>query len=116
MKIKQKILLRIQSLLFILNSFLLNTISVNAMIISGPIMKKFNNFTKTYQPAINIGLGFLLICSMITFIFHIVKLTQTADNPPKRAEAIHNLLICGVCLAIQGSFSLFIVLYFTLFS
>ena len=69
-----------------------------------------------YELAVNVGLGGLLLLSMLVFIYHVVKLMQAADNPEQRKTAINNILICGVCLAIQGSISIFIMLYFYLFN
>ena len=83
---------------------------------SNDFMDKFQAFANEYKPAVNIALGGLLLLSMLVFIYHVVQLAHSADCPPKRAEAIHNLLICGVCLAIQGSISIFIMLFFYLFS
>ena len=80
----------------------------------GDFMEKFNAFIQEYEVAVTIGLSVLLLLAMLTFIYHVVKLTQAADNPQQRKEAINNLLICGACLAVQGSISLFIMLYFYL--
>ncbi len=48
------------------------------------------------------------------------KVTNTGvqhfDNPQKRAETLHNMLISGACLAIQGSLSLFVILYYFIFN
>ena len=79
-------------------------------------MEKFNAFVGEYEPVINIALGALLLLSMVTFFYHIVSLNKNADNPQKRSESIHNLLTSGICLAIQGSITLFTMLYFYIFN
>ena len=116
MKNKSKILIKIQSFLIIINTILMfGQLPVYAVSTSEAFMTKFNNLMNEYEPVVNIGLSVLLLNAMLIFIYHIVQLTQSADNPQKRSEAIHNLLICGVCLAVQGSISIFIMLYCYLF-
>ena len=78
-------------------------------------MEKFNAFMGEYEPFINIVMGGLLLLSMLTFMFHVVSLSKNADNPQKRSESIHNLLVSGICLAVQGSVTLFIMLFYYIF-
>ena len=116
---KNKILIKIQSVLSILNFYLLfGRMNVYAISVTtkDDFMEKFNAFVAEYTPVINVSLGLLLLTAMIVFIYNVVKLAQAADNPQARSQAIHNLLICGGCLAVQGSISIFIMLYFYLFN
>lgn len=113
-----KLLTYIQSFLVGLNTFLLTGQITSFAVVStsSEFGSKFIALLREYRTIANAALGLLLFLSMLTFIYHCVKLVQSADNPQQRSEAIHNLLICGVCLAIQGSISLFIMLYFYLFN
>lgn len=113
-----KLLTYIQSFLVGLNTFLLTGQITSFAVVStsSSFGSKFIALLREYRTIANAALGLLLFLSMLTFIYHCVKLVQSADNPQQRSEAIHNLLICGVCLAIQGSISLFIMLYFYLFN
>lgn len=119
MKIKMKILMKLQTFLIVLNSFLFFSpinVYATAAHTDSEFMTKFYEFIEEYRAGVNVVVGLLLLLSMFTFIYHIVKLVQAADNPQQRKEAINNILICGVCLAIQGSVSIFIMLYFYLFN
>lgn len=78
-------------------------------------MQKFNAFLDEYKVFITAFMGFILLTSMIQFIYNVVMLSKNADNPQKRQESIHNLLEAGIELGIQGSISLFTILYFYLF-
>lgn len=78
-------------------------------------MEKFQVFINEYEPFVNGALGLLLLASIANFFYNVVMLNHNADNPQKRHESIHNLLVSGGMLAIQGSISLFIMLYFYFF-
>ena len=118
MQKKIKIMTWIQSMLMLINSFLIyGRTQVFAMVqTSVDFMSKFNAFLDEYKTAVNVVLSGLLLTSFLTFIYHVVQLTNAADNPPKRKEALHNLLVCGVCLAVHGSVTLFIMVYFYIFN
>lgn len=110
---------KIEKIIFLL-SFIIFTLPINVYASAAhtdkDFMVKFNAFVSEYRPFMNIVMGLLLLISMIVFIFHVVSLSKNADNPQKRAESLHNLLVSGVCLAIQGSVSLFVALYFYIFN
>lgn len=82
---------------------------------SDNFMAKFNAFLDEYSVFINAFMGFMLLTTMVNFIYNVVALNKNADNPQKKMESIHNLLEAGIGLAIQGSISLFIMIYFYIF-
>lgn len=47
-----------------------------------------------------------IIVSIIALIVNISKLAMSGGNPIVRKEAIHNILIAGICLAVLGGLGL----------
>lgn len=60
-------------------------------------------FLNEYQTVVRIFYAFVLITVIIIMIINVTKLAKAGDNPQKRSEAIHGILITGICLAILGS-------------
>lgn len=63
-------------------------------------------FLNTFGDYITILLAFIAVTLIILFVYHAASLAKAGDNPAKRQQAIHGIMIIGVCLAILGSFSM----------
>lgn len=59
-------------------------------------------------------LAFLLVTSVLLFIYHLIRLGALSNHPMLRHKAIHDLMIVGGCTACLGSVSLLytILVYF----
>jgi hypothetical protein len=65
-----------------------------------------NVFLQEYQFQISGFLGITILTCMAIMIIHITKL-GSSSNPKARTDAIRNILISGVSLAVLGSISFF---------
>lgn len=63
-------------------------------------------FLNTFGDYITILLAFIAVTLIILFVYHATALAKAGDNPVKRQQAIHGIMIVGICLAILGSFSM----------
>ena len=98
----------------ILMMFSLNSITVHASSVStqAGFMDAFNKFFGEYKTILMGVLGFCLLTCIGVFIYHFCQLSASASNPQKRAEAIRNILITGVCVGLLGAVPLIAVLLF----
>ena len=56
----------------------------------------FGKFLATYNMAITVFLG------IVTITMNVTKMSVAGDNAGARQEAIHNVLICLICLGLCG--------------
>lgn len=68
------------------------------------------DFLSEYQTVVRIFYIFAVVTVFIIMIINVTKLAQAGDNPQKRSEAIHGILITGICIAILGSIGFVYVL------
>ncbi len=69
-------------------------------------MQGVSKFLNGYQSYLNVFLIFIAITLVIIFVLNAAKLASAGENPRKRQEAIHGILVTGICIAVLGSFSL----------
>ena len=69
-------------------------------------MEGVAKFLNEYQSYLNVFLIFIAITLVIIFVLNAAKLASAGENPRKRQEAIHGILVTGICIAVLGSFSL----------
>ena len=69
-------------------------------------MQGVSKFLNEYQSYLNVFLIFIAITLVIIFVLNAAKLASAGENPRKRQEAIHGILVTGICIAVLGSFSL----------
>ena len=60
-------------------------------------------FLTEYQTVITAFYAFAVITVIIIIILNVTKLAKAGDNPQERSEAIHGILVSGICFAILGS-------------
>lgn len=79
---------------------------------SNKFQTQFNAFKEHYSIFITIFMSITLITSIAIFVYHCTMLAVSASNAQKRAEAMSNLLITGLCLSGQSAISVLIAIFF----
>lgn len=64
----------------------------------------FGDFLSILVFIIGIIMAIVAITAIVALAINITRFAQAGSNPHKRAEAQHNMLICGICLGIVGGF------------
>ena len=62
----------------------------------------FGKFLATYNMAITVFLGIVTITIITLLFMNVTKMSVAGDNAGARQEAIHNVLICLICLGLCG--------------
>lgn len=83
----------------------------NARVSSG-FETAIKDFVTEYKLVFSGVAGFAILTSIGIFIYHFCQLSASSSNPQKRAEAINNLLVTGICVALLGAIPLIVVLLF----
>lgn len=77
------------------------------------LMSALHDFQKEYSLWLNVFIAFVIITSLLVFIYHFMMLgAKACDHPLLRKEAINNIIISGVCLALTGAGG---IIYYILF-
>lgn len=63
----------------------------------------YNNFFSEYKLYLNIFMGITMLLNIIILTYHITQLGLCSDNAQKKEEAMHNIVIASVCIALQGA-------------
>ena len=81
---------------------------------SNNFLESLKPFMLEYKTFLNFFIGFVLLTNIIIFIYHFCQLGAKACNHPLiRQQTIHNILICGVCLAlIGGGATIYYILFY----
>lgn len=64
----------------------------------------FGDFISIVMTIAGLLLSVAAISAIVALIINITKWARSADNPGARLEAQHNMLTCGICLAVLGGF------------
>lgn len=63
----------------------------------------YNLFFNEYKLYLNIFMGITMLLNIIILTYHITQLGLCSDNAQKKEEAMHNIVIASVCIALQGA-------------
>ena len=77
--------------------------------------KAMNDFLAEYKVHISGLIGFGIMISISSFVINLIRLGASSGNRGKRAEAIRNLLIAGICTALLGAVPLLYIIIYTTF-
>lgn len=81
---------------------------------SGFVTDGLAKFLEEYKMQLNVFMGFVLVSNFAIFIYHLCRLGFCATSPQERSATFKNLLICGVCLALNGGLSVvYCILFYT---
>lgn len=77
-------------------------------------MKSLQPFFKEYGLILNTFVGIVVLTNFIIFMYHFCRLAKmSCDHPLIRKEAINNIMISGVCLALIGGAGTIYAILFT---
>lgn len=113
----------------VLNKLIVSTISIISYIIlntqvvyAGKLgetapgfQRAMNDFFAEYKIHISGLIGFGIMISLSSFIVNLIRLGASSGNSKKRAEAIRNLLIAGICTSLLGAVPLLYIIVYTTF-
>lgn len=72
----------------------------------------FNTILTKYRRIITLASGLATITLVAVFIFLITKLGTTGDNPSARSKVIAGLIVSGIAVALLGSVTLIVGLFY----
>jgi len=75
-------------------------------IMTGPLAE----FLQTYKVAIGIITAFVYVTIIIIFAINVLRLGSSASHPLMRRQAMINILISLICLALVSCFTVFYIL------
>lgn len=88
-----------------------STDTITEAIVGGPHMQ---NLLRYGGRAIQVIYSLVTLAAMAGFIINVAKLATSSGNPAGRSQALRNILISGICLAVLGGLGIIYAVFVSL--